>query len=73
MSLGSSDATITSLGGLVQLDGQEASVLRRFIYALRMPTWTQRIKAGVQSTKSQRELALKQVYCKSKLTAKYKY
>ena len=50
MTLGSDDATISSLGGLVQLSGSVASVARRLIYAVRMPTARQGVTAVVEST-----------------------
>merc|ERR1712232_114658 len=43
MSLGSSEATINSLGGLVQLNGPAASIFRRLIYSVRIPTNRQRV------------------------------
>jgi len=49
MTLGSNDASITSLGGLIQLDGPTASVARRLIYAVRMPTVNQAATAAVLS------------------------
>jgi len=50
MTLGTDDATINSLGGLFQASGKGASALRRFIYAVRMPTNKQRLTALVDST-----------------------
>ena len=50
MTLGSDDATISSLGGLVQLNGPAASIARRLIYAVRMPTVRQGVTAAVEST-----------------------
>lgn len=50
MTLGSNDATITSLGGLVELSGPAASWLRRLIYAVRMPTPKQGVAAAVDGT-----------------------
>ena len=50
MTLGGNDATISSLGGLVQLSGPAASVARRLIYAIRMPTAQQGITAAIEST-----------------------
>jgi len=52
MSLGSSEATINSLGGLVQLNGPAASIFRRLIYSVRMPTNRQRVTAAVSSSAS---------------------
>jgi len=50
MTLGSNDATISSLNGLVEIGGPAASWLRRWIYAVRMPTAKQGIKAAVDGT-----------------------
>eukprot|EP00560_Eucampia_antarctica_P007779 CAMPEP_0197828208 /NCGR_PEP_ID=MMETSP1437-20131217/4842_1 /TAXON_ID=49252 ORGANISM="Eucampia antarctica, Strain CCMP1452" /NCGR_SAMPLE_ID=MMETSP1437 /ASSEMBLY_ACC=CAM_ASM_001096 /LENGTH=497 /DNA_ID=CAMNT_0043429369 /DNA_START=104 /DNA_END=1594 /DNA_ORIENTATION=- len=50
MTLGSNDATITSLQGLVQLNGPAASILRRLIYSVRMPTTQQSISALFKSS-----------------------
>ena len=50
LTLGTKDAAVTSLGGLVELDGLAASVGRRLIYALRMPTPQQTVNALVAST-----------------------
>uniref|UniRef100_A0A7S2IEZ1 FAD/NAD(P)-binding domain-containing protein n=1 Tax=Helicotheca tamesis TaxID=374047 RepID=A0A7S2IEZ1_9STRA len=50
MTLGSDDATISSLGGLFQISGESASVLRRLIYAVRMPTARQGIVAALDGT-----------------------
>lgn len=50
MTLGSDDATMTSLGGLVTLDGLPASLARRLVYAVRMPTPTQAVRAALSST-----------------------
>jgi len=52
MTLGKSDATINSLGGLVQLSGTSASILRRLIYAVRMPTTSQAARAALSSSVS---------------------
>lgn len=61
MSLGSDEATITSLGGLVELDGKFASVFRRLIYAVRMPTIPQIGRAAIASTSQrlQKEVSVK--------------
>ena len=50
MTLGSDDATLSSLGGLIQLSGPAASVARRLIYAVRMPTVRQGATAVIEST-----------------------
>ena len=49
LSLGNTDAAITSLGGLVTLDGPVASAARRLVYAARMPTNQQRVTAAVSA------------------------
>ena len=50
MTLGSDDASISSLDGLIQLEGPTASVLRRLIYTVRMPTTDQAITAAISSS-----------------------
>lgn len=50
LSLGTLDATISSLGGLVQLSGPLAAIGRRAIYAVRMPTTLQTVKALVTAS-----------------------
>jgi NADH dehydrogenase len=50
MTLGSEDATISTLGGNVELSGPVASWLRRWIYAVRMPTPRQAVTAAVDGT-----------------------
>jgi NADH:ubiquinone reductase (non-electrogenic) len=50
MTLGSDDATISTLGGNVELSGPVASWLRRWIYAVRMPTPKQALTAAVDGT-----------------------
>jgi len=47
LTLGEEDASITSLDGLVRLDGAGASILRRLIYAVRMPTARQALSAAL--------------------------
>jgi len=42
-----SDASITSLGGLVQLEGPLAALARRVVYSARMPTTPQAVNALV--------------------------
>ena len=51
MTLGSSDATLSSLDGLLELSGGGASILRRLIYAVRMPTTEQALTAALSSSK----------------------
>lgn len=50
MTLGTDDATISTLGGLVELNGPAASWLRRWIYAARMPTTKQGLVAAADGT-----------------------
>ena len=50
MTLGTDDATISTLGGLVELNGPAASWLRRWIYAVRMPTAKQGLVAARDGT-----------------------
>jgi demethylphylloquinone reductase len=45
LSLGDMDATITSMGGLVEWSGPLAAMGRRLVYAARMPTNSQAVKA----------------------------
>lgn len=47
LSLGDYDATISSLNGWFGLSGPLAFVGRRAVYALRMPTTVQSVKAGI--------------------------
>lgn len=47
LTLGDTDASVSSLGNLIQLDGPLAAVSRRLIYAYRMPTNTQKVTALV--------------------------
>ena len=49
MTLGGDDATISSMG-VVEVNGIAASVLRRLIYAVRMPTLQQGLTAAVSSS-----------------------
>ena len=55
LTLGEEDASITSLGGAVRLDGAPASVLRRLIYAVRMPTGRQALIAGLAGAEKRLE------------------
>lgn len=50
LTLGTLDAAISSLGGLVSISGPLAAIGRRAIYAVRMPTTKQTIKALVASS-----------------------
>ncbi len=50
LTLGSNDATISTLGGNVELSGPTASWLRRWLYAVRMPTPKQGLVAAVDGT-----------------------
>lgn len=47
LTLGRTDAAITSLGGLVKLQGLPAAVARRLVYAARMPTISQSVTAAL--------------------------
>lgn len=49
MTLGGQDATISSMG-LVEVNGAAASILRRLIYAVRMPTAQQALTAALSSS-----------------------
>lgn len=60
MTLGGQDATISSMG-VVQLSGVAASVMRRLIYAVRMPTPQQGLVAAMLSSAKRLESLLKQV------------
>ncbi len=55
MTLGSDDATISSPTGLFELEGSLASVARRLIYAVRMPTLQQALTAALSSTNKRLE------------------
>lgn len=50
MTLGSDDATVTSLNGLVKIEGPMASWIRRVVYAVRMPTPRQGLRAALDGT-----------------------
>ncbi len=50
LTLGGKDGAISSLSGLVQIDGHLASIARRMIYAARMPTNVQKITALIGSS-----------------------
>eukprot|EP01031_Cornospumella_fuschlensis_P027322 gene27322-33007_t len=50
LSLGDADATITTLGGLLGLKGPLAALGRRAIYAVRMPTPKQTVKALITAS-----------------------
>lgn len=49
LTLGKKDASMYSLGGLVELDGPVAAAARRVVYAARMPTNEQKVKALVSA------------------------
>jgi len=57
LTLGGEDATISSMG-LVEVSGSAASVLRRLIYAVRMPTSQQALTAAISSTNKRFESIL---------------
>lgn len=50
LTLGSDDASISTLGGNVELSGPAASWIRRWLYAIRMPTPKQGLVAAVDGT-----------------------
>lgn len=45
LTLGFKEASVSGLGGLIQIDGPTAALARRVAYAIRMPTPTQTINA----------------------------
>ena len=49
LTLGKKDASIHSLGGLIELEGPQAAILRRLVYAARMPTNSQKASALINS------------------------
>jgi NADH dehydrogenase FAD-containing subunit len=55
LTLGDTDASINSMGGWVRMSGILAALFRRLIYAYRMPTLTQTLRAllsaGVATTR----------------------
>ncbi len=55
MTLGGDDATISSLSGAFEIDGSIASIARRLIYAVRMPTIQQALTAAISSTNKRLE------------------
>jgi NADH:ubiquinone reductase (non-electrogenic) len=57
MTLGEKDATISSMG-LVEVNGAAASVMRRLIYAVRMPTVQQALTAAISSSSKRFESLL---------------
>lgn len=46
LTLGPADATISGLQGMFNLEGPSASLARRLVYIMRMPTGSQRLKAA---------------------------
>ena len=57
LTLGGEDASISSMG-IVEVSGSAASVLRRLIYAIRMPTSQQALNAAISSTNKRLETLL---------------
>lgn len=53
LTLGNVNAAVTSLNGLVQLQGPLAAAARRLVYAVRMPTQTQQVTALFSAFSSQ--------------------
>lgn len=49
LTLGTKDATVSSLGGLVQINGTTGGIARRLIYSIRMPTQMQALLSIVKN------------------------
>ncbi|CAN0063684.1 unnamed protein product [Ectocarpus sp. 12 AP-2014] len=49
MNLGGLDGSLTTLGGRVKLSGKTAGLARRAVYAVRMPTNPQRVRAAASA------------------------
>ncbi|CAM9358203.1 unnamed protein product [Pylaiella littoralis] len=49
MNLGGLDGSVTTLGGRVKLTGKAAGLARRAVYAIRMPTNPQRVRAAASA------------------------
>jgi len=64
MTLGGDDATISSLGGQFQINGQFASLARRLIYSARMPTSKQVLTSLSSTVKSKVERRVQSKYAK---------
>jgi NADH dehydrogenase len=56
LTLGGEDASISSMG-IVELNGASASILRRLVYAVRMPTAQQALTAAISSLSKRFEIA----------------
>lgn len=56
LTLGGEDASISSMG-IVELNGASASILRRLVYAVRMPTAQQALTAAISSLSTRFEIA----------------
>jgi demethylphylloquinone reductase len=66
LTLGNKDAAVTSLNGLVELQGPIAAVARRLVYAVRMPTQPQLATALFSAVSSQVSLARKALRSRDK-------
>ena len=66
LTLGNKDAAVTSLNGLVELQGPIAAVARRLVYAVRMPTQPQLATALFSAVSSQVSLARKALKSRDK-------
>lgn len=66
LTLGDTNAAITSLGGLVELSGPLAAIGRRAIYAYRMPTSRQMVKALVTASATTTGKILGSIFNKNK-------
>jgi NADH dehydrogenase len=65
LTLGGEDASISSMG-IVELNGASASILRRLVYAVRMPTAQQALTAAISSLSKRVENAAKKRSVKTK-------
>ena len=49
LTLGEKEGTVSTLGGLIQVNGTAGGVARRLIYSVRMPTWMQALLSTVRN------------------------
>jgi len=49
LTLGTKEGTVSTLGGLIQVNGAAGGVARRLIYSVRMPTWMQALLSTVRN------------------------
>lgn len=66
LTLGNTNAAVTSLNGLVQLQGPLAAVARRLVYAVRMPTPGQQVNAFFSAAMSQASKAREAIKLRGK-------